>query len=68
MKSLLEKVREEYDIVIIDTPPVGQVTDAAILAGITDGVILVLASGQFIGAVLTKLDVERAGYYSYKYE
>jgi len=42
----LEKVREEYDIVIIDTPPVGQVTDAAILAGITDGVILVLASGQ----------------------
>jgi len=25
---------------------VGQVTDAAILAGITDGVILVLASGQ----------------------
>lgn len=46
MQKLLESLKEGYDIVIIDTPPVGQVTDAAILAGIVDGTILVLASSQ----------------------
>lgn len=43
MQSFVEKVKGEYDIVIFDTPPVGQVTDAAILAGLADGTILVLA-------------------------
>jgi capsular exopolysaccharide synthesis family protein len=46
MCQLLEHLKKEYDMVIIDTPPVGQVTDAAILAGITDGVLLVVASSQ----------------------
>ena len=46
MTHLLERLKEEYDIIIIDTPPIGQVTDAAILAGVTDGTILVLASNE----------------------
>jgi capsular exopolysaccharide synthesis family protein len=46
MKNLLEKLKDEYDLILIDTPPVAQVTDAAIVAGITDGVLLVLASRQ----------------------
>jgi capsular exopolysaccharide synthesis family protein len=46
MHQLLEQLKKDYDVVILDTPPVGQVTDAAILAGITDGAILVLASGD----------------------
>jgi capsular exopolysaccharide synthesis family protein len=46
MHQLLEQLKKDYDVVILDTPPVGQVTDAAILAGIADGVILVLASGD----------------------
>lgn len=46
MCQLLEQLKKGYDMVIIDTPPVGQVTDAAILAGITDGVLLVVASSQ----------------------
>jgi len=33
-------------VLIIDTPPVGQVTDAAVLAGIADGAIIVMASGE----------------------
>jgi succinoglycan biosynthesis transport protein ExoP len=46
MRQMLENLKSEYDIIIVDTPPVGQVTDAAILAGITDGALLVFASAQ----------------------
>jgi len=46
MKRLLQEVSEQYDMVLIDTPPIVAVTDAAILAQEVDGVILVLASGE----------------------
>ena len=46
MKNLLSKVREDYDIILMDAPPVGSVTDAAILSTLVDGTILVAASGQ----------------------
>ena len=46
MKRLIQEFSEQYDIVLIDTPPIVAVTDAAILAQEVDGVILVLASGE----------------------
>lgn len=46
MKQFLQKVREDYDVVLIDAPPIGSVTDAAILSTIVDGTVLVAASGQ----------------------
>ena len=46
MKSLIEEASGQFDMVLIDTPPVIEVTDAAILAQKVDGVILVLASGK----------------------
>jgi len=46
MKRLIEEVSTQYDIVLIDTPPIIAVTDAAILAQEVDGVILVLAAGE----------------------
>ncbi len=46
MRQLLEQLKKEYDVIVIDTPPVGQVTDAAVLSGITDGVLLVISSGD----------------------
>ncbi|KAB3583730.1 CpsD/CapB family tyrosine-protein kinase, partial [Phocaeicola vulgatus] len=46
MKDLLEVLKKRYDIVLIDAPPVGLVTDAAILSAIVDGIILVVASGK----------------------
>lgn len=46
MKEVLEQLRKQYDMVIIDTPPVGQITDAAIISRMADGVVLVMASGQ----------------------
>ena len=45
MKQFIQKVKEDYDMVFIDSPPVGHVTDAAILSTIADGTILVAASG-----------------------
>lgn len=45
-RRLLETVRNVYDYVIIDTPPVGSVVDATIIASASDGVILVTASGN----------------------
>ena len=44
MKVFMEKVREAYDYVFIDTPPVGMVTDAGILSAFLDGTILVVKS------------------------
>jgi len=46
MGALLERLRREADIVLFDTPPVGAVTDAAVLAPQVDGVLLVLHAGQ----------------------
>ncbi len=46
LKEFLEKVKEEFDCIIIDSPPVMAVTDAQILSTIVDGVLLVAASGQ----------------------
>lgn len=40
--DLIANLREEYDYVIIDTPPLGSVIDSAIVAKISDGAILVI--------------------------
>ncbi|HBN85059.1 MAG TPA: capsular biosynthesis protein, partial [Clostridiales bacterium] len=45
-KNFLDLLKEEFDIIVIDTPPVAQLTDAAIVSKITDGVLLVIASGK----------------------
>lgn len=46
MQSLMEKLRMEYDIILIDTPPLGLVTDSADLAAIADGTIIVCSSSE----------------------
>ena len=46
MKTLLEQAKDEYDVIILDTPPVLAVTDAQVLANLTDGVVLVVSSGK----------------------
>ena len=42
MRRLVEEAKEVFDCVIIDTPPVGLLTDAALLASMADGVVLVV--------------------------
>lgn len=41
MKNLLHSLEDKYDYIIIDSPPAGIITDAAILSTITDATILV---------------------------
>lgn len=41
MEKLLQHLKTQYDLMIIDTPAVSLVTDAAILSRIVDGVLLV---------------------------
>jgi polysaccharide biosynthesis transport protein len=53
MNQFLREVREEYDVVLIDTPPVLPVTDSAIVAGQADGVILVYQAGK-VGRLVLK--------------
>ena len=45
MSELLEVLKKEADIVLIDSPPVVAVTDASVLASQVDGVVAVLDSG-----------------------
>jgi succinoglycan biosynthesis transport protein ExoP len=45
-RELLEALRERYDLVLIDTPPLLPVTDAAAVAPSTDGVLLVCRYGR----------------------
>ena len=42
LSTIWEYIRDEYDVVIIDTPPVLDVTDAVVLAEKSDGVMLVV--------------------------
>ncbi len=42
MENLLDELQKEYDIIILDTPPVQAVTDSQILSTKVDGVILVV--------------------------
>lgn len=44
MRDLVQRLEDEYDIVIVDGPPLLPVTDAAVLATITGGAIVVAAS------------------------
>lgn len=45
-KTMLEEAKEQYDMIIVDTPPLGSVIDSAIVAKQCDGVMLVIASGE----------------------
>ena len=42
MKSALSTMRKTYDYVILDLPPVGEVSDAMAVANDTDGILLVV--------------------------
>ncbi len=43
---MVKAVRNTFDTVIIDTPPVGSVIDAAVVSRVCDGVVLVLRDGE----------------------
>ena len=46
MRTLLGELRDAFDLIIIDTPPIIPVTDAAVLAEHTDGVVMIYEVGK----------------------
>ena len=46
MADLLDELERRFDVVLVDTPPLLPVTDAAILAGRCDGALLVVRHGK----------------------
>jgi capsular exopolysaccharide synthesis family protein len=54
MKQFVQHLREEYDYVIFDTPPVLSVTDPLIVATLADGLVLVIRQGYCTRAMLLR--------------
>lgn len=46
MQAILDNMRQSADIILIDTPPILAVTDAAVLAPTLDGVLIVVRPGK----------------------
>jgi len=46
MQELIDANTAKYDYILVDTPPVGVVTDACIVANMLDGVLLLVRQGQ----------------------
>lgn len=63
IKAMLEKVKNRYDIIIFDAPPVLPVTDASLLAPSMDCVVLVYEIGRTSREALirTKIQLESVG-------
>jgi len=63
MTGFLHSVRDVYDVVLVDTPPILPVTDSAIVASQADGVVLVYQAGKVGRLVLkrAKVHVENVG-------
>ncbi|MDX8397029.1 MAG: polysaccharide biosynthesis tyrosine autokinase [Mariprofundaceae bacterium] len=63
MDKILIEAREEYDMVIIDMPPLLHTTDATVIASKVDGVLLVYHIGAVVRGALkrVKANVDNVG-------
>jgi len=63
LRAALDAVQDQYDYILLDSPPILGVTDAAILAGEVDGVLLVVQYRKYpkIISLRAKRMIENAG-------
>ena len=63
MKTLIDSLSEHYDYILIDTPPVGLVSDACLVAKVLDGMVFLVRQGRAEKELLSRclLQVENAG-------
>jgi protein-tyrosine kinase len=54
LKTLLDRVTPVFDWIILDSPPALPVADASVLAGLCDGVLLVVRAGKTPSATVQK--------------
>ena len=57
-RDIIENLKEKYDYIFIDSPPLGRLNDAAILARYSDGTIIINASGS-IDQQMAKITKEK---------
>ncbi len=83
MGELIQKLKQDYDYIILDTPPIALVTDALLLSSLVDINLYVIRQNysntsvlEFINEISSKNeislniiinDINISGYYSYKY-
>ncbi len=64
MKNLIDKLQDEYDYVLIDSPPVTVVTDAISLSSYVSGIMLIVREGytnyESIDQALSLLNIAKA--------
>lgn len=60
MNTLLTELRQQFDFIIVDTPPVLPVSDASVLAPKVDGVILVYQVGRTARGALKRAKTQIA--------
>ena len=58
MSEFIESIKDEYDYIFIDSPPVGVVSDASIISAYSDGVICVVGANE-VDSNLAKIAKER---------
>ncbi len=63
LRTMLDTLKDKYDLVLLDSPPILGVTDAAILASEADGVLLVVQYRKYpkIISLRAKRMIENAG-------
>ena len=50
--SLIDNISESYDVVLLDLPPIGEVSDALVVSKVTDGLIVVVRNDYTISSDL----------------
>jgi len=55
IREVLDAIEEHFDLIVIDSPPVNVLTDAALLGSAADGVVVVVRTGR------TRIDALRYG-------
>ena len=63
LKAFVDERKKEYDYIIVDTPPLGIVVDAAIVASVCDSALLVIPEGKIKTdmALGVKAQLEKSG-------
>lgn len=53
--EFIKKAKDEFDVILFDSPPIAILTDAAIVSRIVDGTIIVVETGKTSKRVLVRL-------------
>jgi capsular exopolysaccharide synthesis family protein len=64
LRKLLDACRERYDMIVLDAPPLNLVTDATLIGGAADGMIVVVRAGvtrtDSLDVAVDQLETSRA--------